>query len=431
MATASSSGGERASTAPGHENRLPGLPPPGRSAWRGRLGDGPLADLRVLDASNLIAGPLSATFLADFGADVIKIEHPTSADSLRTHGKVHEGEPLWWKYIGRNKRCVTLDLHHVAAQRIFVELAAGADVVVENFRPGTLAKWGLSYDVLASSNPGLVMVHITGFGQSGPKSSQPGFGTIAESMSGFAYRNGAPDGPPTLPPFGLADTVSAMQASYAVMVALHSRALTGLGQEVDLAIAESLLPVLEPQVAEFDQLGHVMTRTGSRSLMNAPRNVYPTYDGRWIALSTSTQSTADRLMALIGASEVALEPWFQSASGRAAHVDELDRAVGEWVASLRADEVIAECERAGTPATLVYTVEDVVADPQYLDRGAIVTVADPVLGEIKMPGVFPRLVSTPGQVQWTGPALGAHNDEILGLGGLGLDLDELRDIGAI
>jgi formyl-CoA transferase len=393
---------------------------------------GALAGLRVLDGSNLIAGPLTSTFLADFGADVIKVEHPVHGDPLREHGQRHLGEPLWWKYIGRNKRCITLDLHTEAGQDIFRRIAVEADVVIENYRPGTMARWGLAYHDLVGDNPGLVMLHITGFGQAGPKSGQPGFGTLAEAMSGFAFRNGQPDGPPTLPPFGLADTVSAMQGAFAVMVALREREASGRGQEIDLAIVESLLPVLEPQVTEYDQTGVIMQRTGNRSLMNAPRNVYRARDGHWVAISTSTQSTADRLLALTAQPALADEPWFRSAQGRAAHVDEIDAVVGAWVGSLDGQAVLAACRDAGAPATAIYAVEDVVADEQFAFRESTVPVPDEVLGAVRMPNVFPKLTRTPGGIRWSGPAPGTHNAEVLiGLGIDGDGLEKLRADGVI
>ena len=228
----------------------------------------------MIDVSNLIAGPLAATFLADFGADVIKIEHPRLGDPLRNHGRLKGDEPLWWKYLGRNKKAVTLDLGQLDGAEILRSLVEEADVLLENFRPGTMARWGLGYEDLSQRNPRLVMAHVTGFGQFGPMSHRPGFGTLAESMSGFTHRNGMPDGPPTLPPFGLADNVTGIITAYAIMTALWERNSSGLGQEIDVAIIESLLPILEPQITEYDQLGSIMSRQGNHNPMNAPRNIY-------------------------------------------------------------------------------------------------------------------------------------------------------------
>jgi formyl-CoA transferase len=387
-----------------------------------------LADLRVLDASNLIAGPLATMLLADLGADVVKIEHPLAGDSLRNHGGQKDGHGLWWKVLGRGKRSITLDLAQPAGQELFGRLAAAADVVVENFRPGTMARWGLDYGTLSAANPGLVMAHVSGFGQTGPLSSHPGFGTLAESMSGFAYRNGPADGPPVLPPFGLADTVTGITTAFAVMSALWARQATGRGQEVDVAIIAPLLTVLEPQIVEYDQLGTVMERVGNRSPVNAPRNIYLSGDGRWVAISTSTQSTADRLLTLVGRPDLLEEAWFRSAHTRAEHADELDAIVGGWVSERGHEQVLAACRAAGAPAAVVLSVRDIVADPQYEAIGAIATVDDPDLGRVRMANTPFRLSDTPPHIKWTGPRMGAHNAEVYGA--LGLDEAELEKLHA-
>jgi crotonobetainyl-CoA:carnitine CoA-transferase CaiB-like acyl-CoA transferase len=392
----------------------------------------PLADLRVLDASNLIAGPFSSTYLGDFGANVIKIEHPESGDSLRNHGKQKDGEPLWWKYLGRNKRSITLDLGADEARQIFVDLATEADVVVENFRPGTMAKWGLDYATLSAANPKLVMAHVTGFGQHGPLSHRPGFGTMGETMTGFAYRNGYPDGPPTLPPFGLADTVTGLMTAFAILVAVHESRNSGSGQEIDLALIESLLPSLEPQIGEWDQLGQVLGRMGNANPMNAPRNLYQTKDKEWVAISASTLTTAERLLTLVGHAEVIKESWFRSAGERAEHADYLNELIAPWMAARTKAEVLAACDAVQAPCSPIYSVRDVVEDPQYAALGTIATVADKVLGPIRMLNVPFRLSKTPGKVSWPGPALGEDNEAVYGA--LGLDLDrqrELRERGVI
>src|SRR5882757_1040039 len=364
--------------------------------------------------------------LADLGAEVIKVEHPNGGDSLRTHGGQKRGHGLWWKVLGRGKLSVTLDLANPAGQMIFRRLAADVDVVVENFRPGTMARWGLDYAALSSDNPGLVMAHVTGFGQTGPLSSQPGFGTLAESMSGFAARNGPPDGPPTLPPFGLADTVTGITAAFAIMSALWARRATGRGQEVDLSIIEPLLTVLEPQLIEYDQLGTVMSRVGNRSPVNAPRNMYLSKDGRWVAISTSTQSTADRLMTLVGHPHLLDEPWFHNAHQRAEHSDVLDEAVGDWVRDRLHTEVLAACREAGAPAAVVFTVPDILADAQYAAIGAIATVDDEDLGPLRMANTPFRLSATPPHIRWSGPDLGAHNQQVYH--GIGIGTEELAKL---
>ena len=253
----------------------------------------PLEGLRVLDVSTLFAGPIAATFLGDFGADVIKVEHPTRPDAARGHGPSKDGVNLWWKTLGRNKRAVTLNLAAPEGADLLLRLAADADVLIENFRPGTLERWGLGPDELHRANPRLVIARVTAFGQTGPYSSRPGFGSLAEAMSGFAALTGQPDGPPTLPPFGLADGVAALAAAYAVLVALRGVDRDDVGQVIDLAIIEPILMLLGGQITAYDQLGTLQARSGNRSVNNAPRNVYRTGDGEWVAVSTSSQSIAD------------------------------------------------------------------------------------------------------------------------------------------
>ncbi|MBM4791828.1 CoA transferase [Streptomyces sioyaensis] len=382
-----------------------------------------LAGLKVIDAATLFAGPFAATMLGDYGAEVIKIEHPRG-DPARGHGPSKDGVPLWWKSLARNKKAVTLNLGLSEGQQLFRQLAAEADVVIENFRPGTLERWGLGYDVLCADNPGLVLARVTGFGQRGPYAGRPGFGTLAEAMSGFAAMTGEPDGPPTLPPFGLADGVSALTCAFAVMTALRARERTGRGQVVDLAIIEPLLSILGPQPIAYDQLGVVPPRTGNRSTNNAPRNVYRSRDGRWLAVSTSAQNIAERVLKLVGRPEFITEPWFASGAGRAEHADELDAAVSAWIARHTSEEVIAEFEAANAAIAPIYDVSDVLADPQYAALDTITTVPDPDLGPLRMQNVLFRLFDTPGAIRWTGPALGAHNAEVYQ--GLGLEAEALE-----
>src|SRR5918992_130692 len=266
---------------------------------------GPLAGLRVLELATLFAGPLAATFLGDFGADVTKIEHPRRPDASRGHGPMKDGVGLWWKVIGRNKRTANLDLSTPDGQALLLRLAAGADVIVENFRPGTLERWDLGWDSLSTANPRLVLARVTGFGQVGPRARQPGFGTLAEAMSGIA----------------------ALTTAFAILTALEARRTTGLGQVVDLAIIEPILWLLGPQISALDQLGKVQPRSGNRSENNAPRNLYRTADGRWLAVSTSSQNIAERVMRIVGRPDVVDAPWFATGRGRAQHADELDAAV--------------------------------------------------------------------------------------------------------
>lgn len=379
-----------------------------------------LDGIRVLDVATLFAGPLAATFLADFGADVLKVEHPRG-DPARLHGHTKDGIGLWWKMLARNKKAVTLYLGSPAGQDIFRQLVKDADVVVENFRPGTLERWGLGYDRLAEINPGLVLARVTGFGQVGPYARRPGFGTLAEAMSGFAHITGQPDGPPTLPPFGLADGIAALATAYAIMVALRAREATGRGQVVDLAIIEPILTVLGAQPTAYDQLGVIQQRTGNRSSNNAPRNTYRTAEGAWLAVSTSAQSVAERVMRLVGRPELIDEPWFASGGGRAAHADILDDAVGGWIAQRTAAEVVAAFEAAQAAVAPIYDVAGVMADPQYQALESLVSVPDPDLGPVVMQNVLFRLSETPGAVMSTGPHLGEHNADVFG--SLGIDAD--------
>ncbi|MEV3856213.1 CoA transferase [Streptomyces sp. NPDC050095] len=393
---------------------------------------GPLTGLRVLDLATLFAGPLCATMLGDFGAEVIKIEHPRKPDPSRGHGPSKDGIGLWWKLLGRNKRNLTLDLSTPGGREVLLRLAAESDVVIENFRPGTLEKWHLGWDELSAANPCLVLARVTGFGQFGPYARRPGFGTLAEAMSGFAAITGPPDGPPTLPPFGLADSIAALATSYAVMAALRGRDLTGHGQVVDLAIIEPMLAVLGPQPLWYDQLGYVQPRTGNRSTNNAPRNTYRTSDGSWVAVSTSAQSIAERVLRLVGRPEFIDAPWFTTGSGRAAHADELDEAVGGWIAAHTRAEVLAAFEKAEAAIAPVQDIRDVMADEQYAALGSVTKLPDPDLGTVKMQNVLFRLSETPGAIRWTGRAHGADTDEILGDLGLSpADIDTLREAGAV
>jgi crotonobetainyl-CoA:carnitine CoA-transferase CaiB-like acyl-CoA transferase len=391
----------------------------------------PLDGITVIDAATLFAGPLAATVLGDFGAEVIKVEHP-KGDPSRSHGWAKDGVGLWWKMLGRNKRCVTLSLSKPEGAELFKKLARGADVLIESFRPGTLERWGLGYEQLSEENPGLVLARVTGFGQFGPYSNRPGFGTIAESMSGFAHVTGQPDGPPTLPPFGLADGIAALATACAILMALRARDATGRGQVVDLAIIEPIFTVLGPQPIAYDQLGVVQERTGNRSNNNAPRNTYQTKDGKWVAISTSAQNIAERVMRLVGRQEFIEEPWFQKGSERAKHADELDEAVGSWISERTTDEVVEAFEEANAAITPIYNIADIMQDPQYQALDSIITVDDPELGPIKMQNVLFRLSETPGEVKWSGPRLGEHNEEVYEA--LGIDeerLEELAEKGVI
>lgn len=395
-------------------------------------GAGPLAGVRVLDISTLFAGPLAATFLGDFGADVIKVEHPTRPDAARGHGPAKDGVNLWWKTLGRNKRAVTINLGKPEGAELLLRLAAEADVLIENFRPGTLERWGLGPEQLHAANPALTIARVTAFGQYGPYSARPGFGSLAEAMSGFAALTGEPDGPPTLPPFGLADGIAALATSYAVMVGLRSAEASGVGQVVDMAIIEPILMLLGGQITAYDQLGVVQPRTGNRSVNNAPRNVYKTRDGDWVAVSTSSQSIAERVMRLVGREDLIAEPWFAAGHTRAMHADVLDDAVAGWIGERSTETTIAEFELAEAAVAKVADVRGVMQDPQYAALDTVTTVDDAELGPVKMQNVLFRLSATPGQIRWAGRAHGEDTFEVLERVGVSEEqLAQLRDAGVV
>ncbi|MER6436442.1 CoA transferase [Streptomyces sp. NPDC001185] len=397
-----------------------------------RPGPGPLDGLRVLDLATLFAGPLAATLLGDFGAEVVKVEHPAKPDPSRGHGPSKNGIGLWWKLLGRNKRTITLDLSKPGGRATLLRLAAGTDVIIENFRPGTLEKWDLGWEELSAVNPRLVLARVTAFGQFGPSAHRPGFGTLAEAMSGFAAITGEPDSPPVLPPFGLADSIAGLTTAYAVMTALRARETSGLGQVVDMAIIEPILTVLGPQPLWYDQLGHVQPRTGNRSANNAPRNTYRTADGAWVAVSTSAQSIAERVMRLVGRPDLIDEPWFATGADRALHTDVLDEAVGAWIARRDRAEVLEAFEKAEAAVAPIQDVAEVMEDAQYEALDTITTVADPELGPLRMQNVLFRLSSTPGAIRWAGRPHGADTDAVLTeLGLSATEITTLRTEGAL
>ena len=393
---------------------------------------GPLNSIKVVDAATIFAGPVAATLLADYGADVIKVEHP-DGDGLRGLGWQKDGVSLWWAYANRNKRGVTIKLSHPRGRDAMLRLLDEADVLIENFRPSTLERWGLGWETLHERNPRLVVARVTGFGQTGPYRDRAGFGTLAESMSGFAHVNGHPDGPPTLPPFALADGVAAMAAAFAVMTALHWRdSGGGVGQEIDLAIYEPLFGLLGPQSTVYDQLGLVQGRTGSRAPFTAPRNLYLSRDRVWLGMSASSQSTAERTMRLVGRSDMVAEPWFAGHTGRLEHQDELDAAIGSWIAERDAQEVVDQFAEAGAAIAPILDIAGIFEDAQFQARETITSVEHPVLGPVRMPNVVARLSKTPGRVATAGPGLGEHNCEVLGELGYGpSDLAELVQAGVI
>jgi crotonobetainyl-CoA:carnitine CoA-transferase CaiB-like acyl-CoA transferase len=393
-----------------------------------RATQGALAGLRVIDVATLFAGPTIATLMADFGADVIKVEHPRG-DGQRNMGwqSGDHGTSLWWKFLGRNKRCVTLDLHKETAQRLFRELIVDADVLIENFRPGTLERWGLGYDDLCAINPHLIMVRVTAFGQNGPYRDRPGFGTMAEAMSGFAHINGFPDGPPTLPPFALADMVAGLFGSSAAMFAVfhRDRQPDRPGQMIDLSIYEPMFWVLGPQASVYDQLGIVAGRRGNRTDFTSPRNMYADSEGRWLALSASTQSVAARVARMIGRPDFLDNDWYSDHTGRLAHQDELDAAIAAWAGERTTAEIMAAAVEFEVAMAPVYSIADIVKDPQYVARETITTIDDEELGPVQIQNVTPRLSHTPGRINHLGPMVGAHNKDLF-VDELGHSVEDLK-----
>ncbi|GLZ05042.1 CoA transferase [Actinomadura sp. NBRC 104412] len=391
--------------------------------------DGPLHGLRVIDASTILAGPLCARILGDFGADVVKIEHPVTGDGMRGHGRSKDGTPIWWKEISRNKRALALKLSVPEGAEILLKLAARSDVLIENFRPGTLERWGLGPDRLHEVNPSLIIVRVTGFGQRGPYAGRAGFGTLAEAMSGFAYMTGEPDGPPTLPAFGLADSICGIAASSATAMALwhRDRDPERRGQVIDMSLLEPLMTAVGPAPTVYDQLGVVEERHGNRSTNNAPRNTYRTVDGHWVAVSTSAQRIAERVLRLVGHPEVIEQPWFATGHGRAEHADLLDKLVGDWIAERTREHVIAEFTEAGAAVAPVYSAADIVGDPHIRETEMLTSVPDPDFGPMLMHNVMWRMSRTPGRIRFTGRPLGADTEGLL-VDELGLDPAEVASL---
>ncbi len=391
------------------------------------MNDQVLSGRRVIDIATLMAGPWIAQKLGDFGADVIKVEQPGVGDHQRRWGSKKDGEPIYWKSISRNKRSVTLDLRGTAGAAVLKRLVAEADVLIENFRPGTLERWGLGPDVLHEINPGLIIARVTGFGQTGPYRERPGFGTVAEGMSGFSHLTGAADGPPTLPSMPLADGVAGLTGAFAVMLALYHRdANGGSGQVIDVSLCESLLPLMEPSLLEWDQLGTNLGRTGNTLSHVAPRTAYQCSDGEWVALSASSQSIFERLGLAIDRPEMVDDPRFRSNAERVKNIEALDAIVGEWMASHPRAEALRRMDEAEVAVGPIYDLPSVYADPHFQARESFIPVEDPHLGTMRLVNVTPRLSKTPGRIRSTGPSLGQHNAEVFAE--LGLTPDEISGV---
>jgi crotonobetainyl-CoA:carnitine CoA-transferase CaiB-like acyl-CoA transferase len=393
----------------------------------------PLDGIRVIDAATLMAAPWSASYLGEFGADVIKIEQPVIGDHQRRWGTKRNGIPLMWKSLSRNKRSITLDLRKPKGADIFRRLVATADVLIENFRPGTLERWGLGPDELLALNPGLVILRVTGYGQTGPYSAQPGFGTLAEGFSGFSHVVGEADGPPTLAGLPLGDGVAGITGAYAIMVALFGRANNdGRGQVIDLSLYEPLFRLLEPALLDYDQLGVASNRIGNRSSHVAPRNAYRCADGQWVSLSASTPTIWERLCAAMGRPELAIDPRFAGNDLRIANVEALDAEIGAWMGAHPRPDVIRWMNAAEVAVGPIFDIPTIFADPHYAAREDLVEVEDADFGTMRLANVVPRLSATPGRIKSTGPAIGAHTGEVLGELGLSAgEIASLREEGVL
>ncbi|SIS17713.1 CaiB/BaiF CoA transferase family protein [Natronorubrum thiooxidans] len=376
---------------------------------------GPLDGLTVIEAGSMISGPTVGRFLADFGADVIKIEHPEHGDHIRNFGTQKDGIGMWHKYLSRNKRSVTLDVSAERGQTVFRDLVSEADVLIENFRPGTLERWNLGWEQLAEDNPDLVMLRMSGYGQTGPYAKKPGFGTLAEAMSGFAYVNGFEDREPLLPPTGLADNIAALYATFSVMFALYHRDVNGgTGQYIDVSLIEPIFNLIGPFPLTYDQTGEIARRSGNRSTSSAPRNVYRTGDDRWVALSASAQPLAMRTFDAIGRPDLKDDPRFVDNERRLENVDELNAIIQEWMIEHTREEILESFEEHDATIAPVYNVEDIMNDEHYQARDAVITVDDKDLGEAAVQNTIPKFSETPGSVDHLGSDLGEHTETVLG-----------------
>lgn len=390
-----------------------------------------LQGLKVIEMGQLIAGPFASKLLGEFGADVIKIEPPGVGDPLRKWRKIKDGTSLWWHVQSRNKRSLTLDLKQAEAQDIVRQLVAEADVLVENFRPGTLEGWGLGYEALKAINPRLIMLRISGYGQTGPYRDLPGFGVIGEAMGGLRHLSGYPGQAPVRVGISIGDSLSSLYGVIGALLALQERARSGEGQEIDVALYESVFAMMESLIPEYDAFGYIREPAGSALPGITPSNSYPCKDGSYVLIAGNGDSIYKRLMSLIGRDDLGNDPRLAQNDGRSQHAELIDGAIAEWTAQRGRDEVIEALKGARVPAGYPYTAADIVQDPHYLARQMIETVQTPV-GPLKVPGVLPKLSRTPGRIGSGGPQLGEHNDDILA--GLGLSDEQvagLRERGVI
>ena len=398
----------------------------------------PLADLKVLELGQLIAGPFAGKVFAEFGAEVIKVEPPAEGsapggDPLRQWRLLHEGTSLWWYVQARNKKSVTVNLRSPEGQEIVRRLARESDIVIENFRPGTLEKWGLDYEALAADNPGLIMVRLSGFGQTGPYRDQPGFGAIAESMGGMRHVTGFPDRPPVRMNISIGDALAALHGVIGALIALHHReAHGGKGQVIDVALYEAVFNMMESLVPDYDLFGEIRGRIGTGLTNIVPSNTYTTRDGQSVVIGGNADNIYKRLMHAIGRDDLGLDPELANNVGRVKRTAEIDGAIAEWVLEHDLVEILDVLKAADVPHGKIYTAADVVDDPQYLAREMIVQTKLSDGTPLKLPGIVPKLLDTPGSIEWVGPALGQHTEEVLRAAGYSdADIAKLRAAGAI
>jgi crotonobetainyl-CoA:carnitine CoA-transferase CaiB-like acyl-CoA transferase len=395
--------------------------------------DGPLAGIRVVELGTLIAAPFAARLFAEFGAEVIKIEQPGSGDPLRSWRKLHQGTSLWWYLQSRNKKSIAIDLKSADGRDIARRLAAQADVVIENFKPGTLEKLGLGWDELSALNPNLTLVRISGYGQTGPYRDRSGFGAIGEAMGGLRFTTGDPESPPARVGISIGDSLASLHGVIgALMSLLRVKTGQGRGQIVDVSLYESVFNLMESLVPEYDLMGHVRTRTGGALPGISPSNTYPSSDGRHVVIAGNSDAIFKRLMRVIGRPDLGDEPELATNDGRVRQNAALDAAISAWTSQRRMDEILALLDAADVPSGRIYSVADIVEDPHYAAREMILSAELPGDVAVKMPGITPKLSDTPGGMRWAGPALGQHTDEVLkSLGLEETDVAQLRRTGAV
>jgi len=387
-----------------------------------------LKGVRVLEVATVIAAPFATSLMADFGAEVTKVEQPNGGDPFRTLGPYYKGEGIRWASMGRNKRSVTIDLHHEEGKELFLKLVEKSDVLVENFRTGTLSKWGLGTEVIRKANPNIIITRVTGYGQTGPKAHLPGFGTPATAFSGMTYITGYEDRPPVSPSFSLVDYVAGLYAAMSTMMALYNRdVLKGKAQEIDVSLYEGIFRMMELMVADYDKNGKIKERSPKLSGSSSPGGTYQTKDGKWVVMVCSTDRTFEYLTRAMNRPDLLSNPLYSTMKARLENDHSLDQIVRDWFKSLTYDEVSAIADREGVPVSLVYSIEDIFRDPHYQARENIVKMPHPSLGSIAMPGIVPKFSETPGEIKWVGPKLGEHNWEVF-TQVLGLSEEKIKEL---